>query len=67
MAAQAPKYSPIYGGQSMGFVPGQKFDPLAFRGFLRGQDTKNQNKMAQGGYVGATDDEFESLLRMLQS
>ena len=67
MAAQAPKYSPIYGGQSMGFVPGQKFDPLAFRGFLRGQDTKNQNKMAQGGYVGDTDDEFESLLRMLQS
>ena len=67
MAAAAPKYTPIYGGQSMGFVPGQKFDPNVFGSFLRGQDAKNENKMARGGYVDNTNDDFENILRMLQS
>jgi hypothetical protein len=67
VAAAAPKYTPIYGGQSMGFVPGQSFDPNVFRSFLRGQDAKNENKMARGGRVDNTNDDFENILRMLQS
>ena len=73
VTAAAPKYTPIYGGQSMGFVPGQRqqgwhdFDPNMFRSFLRGQDAKNENKMARGGRVDNTNDDFENILRMLQS
>ena len=51
----------------MGFVPGQSFDPNVFRSFLRGQDAKNENKMARGGRVDNTNDDFENILRMLQS
>ena len=57
----------LYGGRSMGLVPGKKFDPNAFSAFLRGQDAKNKNKMARGGRVDNANDDFENILRMLQS